>query len=478
MRKRVLASLLALCMLVAMIPAALAAGSDAFADVPATAWYHDEVEYVVENGLMNGTSSTTFRPDAVMTRAMIATILYRLEGQPAVSAKDLFTDVGGDAYYVNAAAWAASNGIVTANADATFQPNGAVTREQLAAIFYAYAQYKGYDTTALADVSAYADAASISSSALTAVQWAVEAGLLNGTSAVTLSPSDYTTRAQAAAILSRFCNEVVAQEDTHTVTFNFNYTGAEDDRVVTVKDGKTVSAPANPARGGYRFLGWYTQAVGGSKFDFSSAITKDITLYAHWSTTGGSSSKPAEDVIYDNGDPADVANIVIPGVEVAATEEGEWDVITMTGSVATGDLDDLTDFDALKGAFPSDGNYTWADDIAVTYAYFKLPDGATHVNFNGQASVPAYNIIELDNQTIDGQTVEIDGDTYYKMAIQFANKTVGDIWRLSVGTHADNIVEYEFTAGTYDGTDFTVMETYNLKLDYSNLTIVDESVSG
>ena len=179
-----------------------------FVDVPSGSWYEDAVWYVYENGLMAGTSDTTFAPDITTSRGMIVTILYRLEGTPAVSGASGFADVVDGQYYTDAVAWAAANNIVGGYGNGLFGPNDTITREQMAAILYRYAQYKGYDVTASADLSGYSDAAQVSSYALAALQWANAEGLVNGTSDTTLTPGGSATRAQVAVILMRFCENI------------------------------------------------------------------------------------------------------------------------------------------------------------------------------------------------------------------------------------------------------------------------------
>lgn len=180
-----------------------------FADVAADAWYADAVQYVFENGMMSGTSETTFSPDLTTTRGMIVTILYRLENEPTVTGTTAFTDVAADQYYADAVAWAAQNGIVSGTSATTFAPNAAITREQMAAILYRYAQFKGYDVSAKADLSAYTDAAKVGAYATDAMAWANSAELITGTSATTLTPAGNATRAQVATILMRFCENIV-----------------------------------------------------------------------------------------------------------------------------------------------------------------------------------------------------------------------------------------------------------------------------
>ena len=179
-----------------------------FEDVYVSDWYFDAVQYVYVNDMMAGTSDITFSPNQTTTRGMIVTILYRLEGEPTVTGTTAFTDVTADQYYANAVAWAVQNGIVAGSDATTFAPNNAITREQMAAILYRYAQFKGYDVSAKADLSTYIDAADVSAYATDAMAWASQTGLITGTSATTLSPAGQATRAQVATILMRFCENI------------------------------------------------------------------------------------------------------------------------------------------------------------------------------------------------------------------------------------------------------------------------------
>lgn len=171
-----------------------------FRDVQADTWYADAVQYVVSEGLMNGTDAATFSPDAPMSRAMLVTVLYRLRGEPAVSQDSGFADVASDAYYADAVSWAVGEGIVTGTSQTTFSPDESVTREQMAVLLYRCA---GEPSTA-GDLSAYADAESISDYAAEAMSWCVENGILNGTDGGRLAPADSATRAETAAVLQRF----------------------------------------------------------------------------------------------------------------------------------------------------------------------------------------------------------------------------------------------------------------------------------
>lgn len=183
--------------------------SEKYTDVNTAAWYHEGVDFAIENKLMVGTGADTFAPDATTTRAMVVTILYRLEGEPAVTKDIKFGDVPAGTWYTDAVNWAAANGIVNGYGDGKFGPDDTITREQMAAILYRYASYKGYSVSDLANLTGYTDAASVSEWASTAMRWAVAEGLIEGTGAATLSPSGDSTRAQVATILMRFCEGVV-----------------------------------------------------------------------------------------------------------------------------------------------------------------------------------------------------------------------------------------------------------------------------
>ncbi len=172
-----------------------------FTDVKDSDWFASAVKYAYENGLMTGTGNGVFSPNTATNRAMIVTILYRLEGSPAMTNSSSFTDVASGTYYADAVAWAAQNGIVSGYGNNKFGPTDNITREQLATILYRYAQYKNNDTTASADLSTYTDANAISAYARTALSWANAEKLINGTSTTTLSPKQTATRAQVAQIL-------------------------------------------------------------------------------------------------------------------------------------------------------------------------------------------------------------------------------------------------------------------------------------
>lgn len=179
-----------------------------FTDVSTSDWFYSDVMFVYENGLFSGTDSRSFSPNASMTRAMLVTVLYRLEGEPAGTGSSSFSDVCSGSYYEKAVAWAAANGIVTGTGSTSFSPDAKVTREQLAAILYRYAQYKKQDTDAGAKLDSFSDAGNVSGYASEALSWAVSEGLINGASG-RLTPKGDATRAQVAAILHRFVENVM-----------------------------------------------------------------------------------------------------------------------------------------------------------------------------------------------------------------------------------------------------------------------------
>ncbi|MCD8049378.1 MAG: InlB B-repeat-containing protein, partial [Clostridia bacterium] len=180
--------------------------SKKFTDVDTNLWYHEYIDYALENGIMNGTSTTTFEPDTAITRGMIVTMLYRLEDEPEADAAYGFDDVAEGMYYTDAIAWSAENEIIYGYGDGNFGPDDAITREQMAAIMYRYAQYKGYDVSVGEDTNilSFDDALEISEYAIAAMQWACGCGLIEGTGTA-LEPAGTATRAQAAAIFTRAC---------------------------------------------------------------------------------------------------------------------------------------------------------------------------------------------------------------------------------------------------------------------------------
>lgn len=180
--------------------------SKEFDDLDINLWYHPDTDYVLSGGLMNGTAEKTFAPDENLTRAMLVTVLYRNEGEPAADNGHSFTDVEKGAYYENAVSWAQQNGVVKGISETEFSPDAPITREQIAAILHRYAQWKGIDVSVGEDTNilSYRDFDMISEYAIASLQWAAGTGLLKGRTETTLNPRDNATRAEIAAILHRF----------------------------------------------------------------------------------------------------------------------------------------------------------------------------------------------------------------------------------------------------------------------------------
>ena len=179
---------------------------EGFTDVPSDVWYTEAVKYVTEQSLMNGTSATAFSPMLSMSRSMLVTVLYRLEGEPEAG-ECFFADVADGTWYTDAVAWAAANGIVTGVSDTTFAPDAAITRESLAVILYRYAAMNEQAQGEKGDLTVFTDGASVSDWAAEAVAWAVGEGILTGKSGNTLGPQGTATRAEVATILMRFCQK-------------------------------------------------------------------------------------------------------------------------------------------------------------------------------------------------------------------------------------------------------------------------------
>ena len=198
---------LLLCGLIAgLLPMAALAASTPFYDIAGDAWYAEAVGYVYANKLMSGVDDKTFGPDVEATRGQIVTILYRMAGQPAVSGTARFSDVAANAYYNKAITWASGAGIMSGTGNSLFQPDSAITREQMATVFYRFAVNQKYDVSKSAKLSIFDDAWQISEYARTPLSWAVGSGLMNGTDAKNISPHTLANRAALAATLMRFCN--------------------------------------------------------------------------------------------------------------------------------------------------------------------------------------------------------------------------------------------------------------------------------
>ena len=175
-----------------------------FTDVSAGFWAHDAIDYVVSNNMFKGTTNTTFSPNTVMTRGMLVTVLYRLDGSPDVSSiENPFSDLADNAYH-DAILWGSENRIANGYVDGTFRANETLTREQLAVFLHRFANFKGYDTNVYSDIGGFSDARDVGEFARESMCWAVGEGIINGTTSTTLSPKLGANRAQVATMLMRF----------------------------------------------------------------------------------------------------------------------------------------------------------------------------------------------------------------------------------------------------------------------------------
>ena len=190
------------------IAGAAGSGKEFFTDVKGSAWYYDAVKFVYDNGFMDGVGDNKFNPNGTLTRAMIAQVLYNLEGETS-SYPTVFDDVAKSAWYADAVNWAAASGIVEGKGNNKFDPNAAITRQEMAAILYRYSELKGYDVSDVDSLSSFTDAGKVASWAKEPMGWAVENYVINGKGNGTLDPTGTATRAEVAQILMNLCNNVL-----------------------------------------------------------------------------------------------------------------------------------------------------------------------------------------------------------------------------------------------------------------------------
>lgn len=370
--KKLLAVLLALCLTAALVPGTALAAGNPFQDVKPGAWYYDQVQYVYNKDLMGGTGSGTFGPNTPTNRGMVAFILYKIEGSPAVSGGSGFVDVTTQ-YFANAVKWASQNKIVAGTGNGRFTPNSPVTREQLALMLYNYAKYKEFDVSRTKELIGYQDYSKIHTWGREALSWANGMGFINGVGGNRIDPTGNATRAQLAVILCSFCQKYIdnststptptpAPSGKVSVRFDYNYEGAPAGPVLTVKTGEKVESINPPTREGYTFLGWYTQPAGGSLFSFDTAVSGDMTLYAQWS--GAQTFQVAFDLNYEGSLPLDSVNVV------------------------SGQLCPFPEFIPQRENYNFDGWFTSPDDKGVKFDFATTPVTASmtlyaHWSYNG-----------------------------------------------------------------------------------------------
>lgn len=180
-----------------------------FVDLVSASWYHEPIDYVLKRGIMDGMTDNMFGPEVTLTRAMVVTMLYAMDGKPSISNLSPFKDVAATDWFVNPVVWAADNGVVSGYDDGSFRPTNPVTREELATMLRSYALYRNKDTSASGDLSAFTDQSAVSGWAAESVSWAVGHGIINGRSGNRIAPKGTATRAEAATMFTRLCQNVL-----------------------------------------------------------------------------------------------------------------------------------------------------------------------------------------------------------------------------------------------------------------------------
>ena len=488
MKKRILSILLALIMVVGLLPAAVLAaeteGEDLpFTDVPKDAWYIDAVRYVYENGLMIGTGETTFSPEGTITRAMIVTILHRLEGKPAAKGMD-FSDVPEGKWYTDGVAWASANGIVNGFPEGTFQPNDPITREQLVTTLYRYAQFKEIDVSVGEDTNilSYNDVFDVGDWAMAAMQWACGMGILPGTEEGYLSPAVPATRAETAVVFTRLLNpaeeepqeepaeekqeEAEPQEEKDTVTVRFDLndgTGAEPQAVEVVR-GEKVKEPKEPHKPGHEFRGWFTEPDGGSKYNFSKPVTSNMTLYARYSgysgshgsgsSSGGSQGSKKNDtaptVTLLGWNPYKVEEDTSPVYFDPESETEEVVIKNEDGEEVTITEDSVIDLEISlvdKDASPSEVNGD-IEEVASVLAEAAKAGGELDITYENLEKQINYVAVDVDmtliTTTVDEETGE---ETVEKEIIHPVVRTKVDLTRGNLGlSEEDDLTLFTFFA--------------------------------
>lgn len=447
--KRFLSLLIALTMVLTLMPAvALATGSNPFTDVKEGAWYFDAVQYVKDKGLMQGTAPFVFSPDMDASRGMIVTILHRLEGKPAVEKTAQFSDVPADMYYADGVAWAEKNGIVNGYGDGRFGPNDSVTRDQLTAILYRYVQYKGMSVKGTAgNFDEFTDTDEIAPFAVDALKWAVSVGLIKGMTTTTLEPRGTALRSQLAMILYRLCEGPLGNIfGKYIVTFDWNYGNAGVYKTVHAGEGKPVEKPDDPVRVGYSFGGWYTEPNGGHRFNFDTAITEDLTLYADWNRISSGdpvvTPTPTYTVTIEVNDPAygsvDVTSVSdVPSGTVLSVEEN---VLTVNGTAVTATANEGYRF--VEWTYDSE---TVTGNVTVTANFEPVPPAPTYT-VTIEVNDPTYGSVDETSISglASGTAITVDGNKL----------TVGETTVTATASEG-----YQFVNWTIDGTAVTAEQT-------------------
>ncbi|MBR7032237.1 MAG: S-layer homology domain-containing protein [Clostridia bacterium] len=319
MKKRTIGLFLALCTAFSSFIAGVTANAerdissaDVFVDVKADSWFRESVDYVYNNGLMKGTSKTKFAPNVRMSRSMLVTVLWRYEGSPSGYANS-FKDIPENTWYTDAVSWAGENGVVSGVAKGIFDPEGDITREQVTTIMYRYNQYIGFDVSAEENVSEFPDAGEVSDWAKDGMNWAISDGIINGkkdsSGTKILAPGDNVTRAEVAAILTRYCSnvsDVIAGLITWIEEVNSNAEKSADNickKIYSVKsdinDGWIDNSGVVSASGNYRHTDLISVKTGETITYRLSHGVNDAPVIAFYDASGA--YDPEKSILWSTG---------------------------------------------------------------------------------------------------------------------------------------------------------------------------------
>ena len=426
--------LLGLALVLCLMPASALA--DGFSDVSESDWFAEPVQYAVDNGLMNGVGGDRFAPNDPTTRAMIVTILYRVEGEPVVEGEPPYSDTAARAWYIYPVMWAKDNDIVKGYEDGTFKPDAEITREQFATILYRYAQYKGYDVSVGEDTNilSFNDALQVSDWANAAVCWAVGAGLMNGDDKGNLLPQNSATRAQAAALFQRFLENMEPADPLLGDWYSEDFDGAF---VYTFKADGTGNYDA----AGTDMPFTYTAADGKLSIQYEDVDVPWETVYTIDGDKLTVKDDLGEDVVYTRTKPV---NPLL----------GDWYSEDFDGAFVYTFKEDLT------------GNYAAAGtDMPFTYT---TADGKLSIQYE-DADVPWETVYSIDS---DKLTVKDDlGEDVVYTKTKPENQLVGS-W---ASDEYEGAYVYTFKAdytGSYDSNG--TVTPFNYMTDKMDLYILSE----
>lgn len=453
MSKKILAVIMSLVMVISLLPTATLAAADSLVatrDENSISWYSEAISYVGREGLMTGTDQG-FEPDAHTTRATIWTILARMDGV------DTTVNVGD--WYAIARQWSINFGVSDGS-----DPDGEITREQLATMLYRYAQLKGADVSVGEDTNilSYPDAPTISDFAFAAMQWACGAGIIGGTGEG-LNPKGTATRAEVAVMLYRLCTRTNLLKKTITVEFDYNCDGMGVYATAFVTEGEAVEQPDAPTRTGYTFAGWYTAPTGGVRYDFSTPVTAALTLYARWNavSTGSSGSLIPHRHSFDR---------VLETVAATCTEDGYTLYGCRCGATYTEEIAALehdfqlvTDWETLTTTRKCAREGCGAVDEDTS----EVPENTYYIS-SADDLIAFANKTNADKTAFDGKTIKLSAD------IDMTDKNYAT-------AQVSNVASF-----TFDGQEYTIsgltkplLNLYGVnKADVKNVTIKNSAITG